>query len=256
MKKIIYIIIAAFFCNVALAQDQSKKEIDTTEAYSNKLFKSGNVTFGLKAGYTHSNLYGNEIDYIFADSKTTALPSFHAGIVVNSQIGEYFWLKHELLLNQRGAGVSLNDSINGNYTSTLKMLYLDLYPISPTFHYKGFQIYAGPYVSALTHASIQRKDENGKLFNDKSIFGDAGNSEGDGENKYLQKFDFGLNTGIEYQFPFGLLIGIKYNHGFTDIFQYANSYTNGDTKVDNIKIYNKALMVSLGYSFVKNKKIR
>jgi hypothetical protein len=249
MKKIIYIIIAAFFCNVALAQDQSKTEIDTTEAYSNKLFKSGNVTFGLKAGYTHSNLYGNEIDYIFADSKTTALPSFHAGIVVNSQIGKYFWLKHELLLNQRGAGVSLNDSINGNYTSTLKMLYVDLYPISPTFHYKGFQIYAGPYVTALTHASIQRKDINGKLFNDKSIFGDAGNSEGDGENKYLQKFDFGLNAGIEYQFPFGLLIGIKYNHGFTDIFQYANSYTNGDTKVDNIKIYNKALIFSLGYSF-------
>jgi hypothetical protein len=251
----------AFLFGIEIAKAQSeiqnpKSEIDSAEAYQEKQFKIGKVTFGFKAGYTHSNLYGNELDYIFASSKTNWLPSFHAGFIVNTQWGKYFWLKHELLVNQRGAKVSLSDSAHGDYHSNLKMLYLDLHPVSPAFHIKGFQIYAGPYVSALTHACIQRKDENGKLFNDKSIFGDAGNSEGEGENKYLQKFDFGLNAGIEYQFPFGLLIGIKYNHGFTDIFQYANSYTNGDTKVDNIKIYNKALMVSLGYSFVKNKKIR
>lgn len=245
MKQFIYTVIVSAF-GIQMAKAQSEIEIP------NSVIQIGKVTFGVKAGYTQSNLYGSEIDYIFADNKTTSLPSFQLGIVVNSQVGKYFWLKHELLLNQRGAGVSLTDSVNGDYTSKLKMLYVDLFPISPTFHFKGFQIYAGPYVSLLADASIKRKDESGNYFNDTSIFGDAGNNES--KSKYLQKFDFGLNAGIEYQFPFGLLIGAKYTLGFTDIFQYSNSYTLGDSKVDDIKIYNRALMFSLGYSFIGKSK--
>jgi hypothetical protein len=246
MIKSTLILFAICICNVALAQSQSKTESDTTAAYFNKLLKSGKVTFGLKGGFTYGNLYGSETDYIFADSKTTYLPSFHAGIVVNSQVGKYFWLKHELLVNQRGAGVILNDSINGKFNSQIKMLYLDLFPISPTFHIKGFQIFTGPYVSLLTNATIKRKDQNGNEYSDRSIFGDPKNFEE--ENKYLQKFDFGIHAGLEYQFPFGLFIGAKYMHGFTDIFQYANSYTLDDPKTDRIKIYNHALMFSIGYA--------
>ncbi|MFN3918629.1 MAG: PorT family protein, partial [Flavobacteriales bacterium] len=93
--------------------------------------------------------------------------------------------------------------------------------------------------------------ELGNFYIDKSIFGDAGNDES--EKKYLQKFDFGLNAGIEYQFPFGLLIGAKYTHGFTDLFQYANSYTLGDIKTDNIKIYNRSVMFSIGYVFSRKR---
>ena len=40
--------------------------------------------------------------------------------------------------------------------------------------------------------------------------------------------------------------------GFTDIFQYANSYTFNDPKKE-IKIYNKAILFSIGYSFIKTK---
>lgn len=264
MKNIIYVLLSVIFINsVSFAQTNSeiktsKSEItiDTTEEYRKKLFNSGKVTFGLKAGYTHSNLYGSEIDYIFADNKADWLPGFHAGIFINSQLSKYFWLKHELIFSQRGAGITLSDSINGPFPSQLKTYYVDLYPINLCFHIKGLQIYSGPYISALTHASIQRKDINGNLFNDNSIFGDPGNREGDNENKYLQKFDFGVNAGIEYQFPFGVILGVKYNHGFTDIFQYANSYTNGDTKLDNIKIYNRSLLFSIGYTLVRNKKDR
>ncbi len=230
---------------------QNNNATDTTSNFSKELFKKGKVTFGFKAGYTNGTLFGSEIDYIFADNKTDWLSGFHAGIVVNTQVNNYFWLKHELIFNQRGAGVIISDSFNGSYSSKMKTYYLDLYPVSPTFDFKGLQIYAGPYLSTLTAATIQRKDELGNFYIDKSIFGDAGNDES--EKKYLQKFDFGLNAGIEYQFPFGLLIGAKYTHGFTDLFQYANSYTLEDTKTDNIKIYNRSVMFSIGYVFSRKR---
>jgi hypothetical protein len=256
MKYFISLTILLIETGVSFAQTNqiANTVIDTTENFRNQLFKSGSVTFGLKIGYTHGNFYGNEIDYLFAEGTTNWISGFHAGMLVNSKVNKYFWLKHELIFSQRGAVVTLFDSLTGNYSSKLKTYYLDLYPLNPTFHYKGFQLYGGPYISLLTHANIQRKNENGVLFNDTSIFGDAANSEADDENKYLQKFDFGMNFGIEYQFPFGFFIGAKYNHGFTDIFQYANSYTNGDTKTDNIKIYNRAFWVSVGYSFGKKLK--
>lgn len=75
--------------------------------------------------------------------------------------------------------------------------------------------------------------------------GEGGNDES--KQKYLQKFDFGFNVGIEYQFSFGLLVGLKYTHGLTDIFQYANSYTFDDPKTGNIKIFNRSFLFSLGY---------
>lgn len=253
MNKILISFVAICLANIVLAQRttvekiNTSTKIDTTTAFRDALFKTDRVTWGLKAGLTQSNLYGREMDYIFTDTKTSALPSFHFGIIVNSQLGQFFWLKHELLLNQKGARVTIIDSINGDYLSNLKMLYLDFYPISPTFHFKGFQIYAGPYVSLLAKAHLKRKDNHGNYFHDTSIFGTAGNDES--ENKYVQKFDFGLNAGLEYQLPFGVLIGAKYTHGFTDLFQYANSYTLGDSKVDAIKIYSRTLMFSMGYLF-------
>jgi hypothetical protein len=251
MKYFISLTIFLIGTGISFAQTSQKANtvIDTTENFRNQLFKSGSVTFGLKAGYTQGNFYGSEIDYIFAGGTTKWISGFHAGMLVNSKVSKYFWLKHELIFSQRGAIVTLFDSLTGNYSSKLKTYYLDLYPLNPTFHYKRFQLYGGPYISLLTHANIQRKNENGVLFKDKSIFGDA--SQFEDNSKYLQKFDFGMNLGIEYQFPFGFFIGAKYNHGFTDIFQYANSYTLNDPKTTPIKIYNRAFWVSVGYSFGK-----
>lgn len=253
MKKIINILIALCVWSITFAQNkfgiknpESKIEIDTTTKFRNNLFNIGRVVFGIKAGFTYSNIYGSDITYIFADGKTNYQSAFHIGISVDSKLREYFWLKHELLFNQNGAGVLLSDSINGTYSSQLKTYYLQLFPISPTFHIKGFQLYVGPYISTLLDAKIQRKNASGEFYNDHSIFGDA--SQFENKSKYLQKFDFGIAAGIEYQFPFGLSIGAKYTHGFTEIFQYANSYTLNDTKRE-IKIYNQGIQFSLGYSF-------
>lgn len=238
-------------CLVALSLT-TKAQVDTTAKFRNELFNKGRVTFGLKFGYTNSGIYGKDITYIFADSKTSSLSGFHAGIVVNTMLAKNFWLKHELLVGTKGAGVTLRDSISGlTYSSKLKMLSLELFPISPTFHYKGVQVYAGPYIGVLVDAQITRKDAAGNYYVDHKIYGSSEQFEN--TYRYLQKFDFGLSGGIEYQFKFGLLVGAKYNFGLTDIFQYANSYTFHDPMTRNIRIYNRSILLSLGYIFTKDK---
>lgn len=247
MKKILNILFSLCLVSTSWAQTTQPAAIDTGANFRNELLSRGKVSFGIKAGLSYSGLYGKEIGYVFAGNKTDYAPGYHIGVVVDNKIGKNFWLKHELIFNRRITGVQLSDSINGEYGSKLKMSYLELQPFNATFHIKGFQVSAGPYVSALLAAQIQRKDENGNTFNDHSIFGTPDNNES--ENKYLQKFDFGINAGVEYLLPIGLSIGAKYTHGLTDIFQYANSYTLGDTKNDNIKIYNRGFMISIGYVF-------
>ena len=212
----------------------------------------GNLQFGIKAGWNYSNLYGKEIDYMFADGKTEYQSGFHAGIFVDTRMSKHFGLKHELLFSQKRIGVSLTDANDEMYQSKLTTSYLDLMPVSLTFQAGGLQLYAGPYVSALLNANVQRRDENGNIYKDKNIYGTPDNDET--ETRYLQKFDFGANLGIEYCFSSGLSLGARYMHGFTDIFQYANSYTNGDTKTNNIKIYNRGWMLSIGYAFGNAKK--
>lgn len=249
MKNYIFtVLISVIVFPAVFAQKLPEIKTDTCENFREQLFKNGKVNFGLKAGFNYSDLYGSGIGYIFAEKHTSWLPSFHIGVTVNSKIGKYFWLKHELLLIQKGAGVTLSDSINGNYASQLKMLSLDLFPLSPVFHYKALQLYAGPYISALVDAQIKRKDINGKEFNDHSVFGDGMQFEN--KTKYLQKFDFGINVGIEYEFTSGLSLGAKYTQGFTDLFQYANSHTFNDS-LKEISIYNRSLLFSVGYSFHK-----
>ena len=260
-KNIFTTAFTAFMLTNASAQDKIETQkpeigtgIDTSIAFQNKLFNQGKIKFGIVGGVTYANIYGREIDYIFADNKTNWQPSLHIGIEANSMIGTHLSLKHELILNQRAAGVTLVDTFTGNnYTSKLKTLYLELYPFSLAYSYKNLQIYAGPYVSALVNASIKRKDANGNLYTDKTIYGTPSNDET--VQKYLQKIDFGLASGASYNLPFGFFINAKYTYGFADIFQFANSNSLDDPKTDKIKMYNKAILISIGYTIGKNRKV-
>ena len=205
------------------------------------------ISWGIKAGANSYNLYGKEIDFIFADAKTSYKPGFHLGIFVDSRLSSRFALKHELIFNQRRVAVSLAENDIENYKSSMMRNYIDLMPASITFQEGNFQLFAGPYISALLKANLRRKDEQGKWFKDPEIYGNGANDES--ESRYLQKFDFGLNMGIEYTLTHKLLLGTRYLHGFTDLFQYANSHSNESSKTNAIKVYNRGWMLSLGYRF-------
>jgi len=205
------------------------------------------LRWGITAGANYYNLYGKDIDFIFAGSATTYKPSFHLGVFVESRLQHKLGLKHELLFNQRKVGVTLSAENEENYQSTMTRNYIDLMPASLTFQQGNLQLFAGPYISALLDAHLKRKDEHGKWYKDKQIYGDGANDES--ESRYLQKLDFGLNLGMEYNIKDNLSLNVRYLHGFTDLFQYANSHSNESSKTNAIKIYNRGWMLSLGYRF-------
>lgn len=246
-KRNILVVIIAFLCLKTQAQTM-KEQLSEQENYPlDNTATKDDLRWGIKAGANYYNLYGKEIDFIFANKEATYKASFHVGAFVDTRLSNKFGLKHELLFNQRKVGISLLDATDKSYTSTMTRNYLDLMPASLTFQQGGLQLFAGPYISALLGANVKRKDENGKWYSDKEIYGDGANDES--KTRYLQKLDFGLNLGMEYYFKNNLSLGARYLHGFTDLFQFANSYTHESSKTDVIKIYNRGWMLSCGYRF-------
>ena len=161
------------------------------------------------------------------------------GIEYHSEISKFISFKHELNFNISGAEVTLNDDINGDYHSTLRMNSLQLQPLNVTFRVKDFQIYVGPYASALLDARIYRKDELGNTYKDSSIFGKP--DQETEQNKYLQKIDFGATAGLLFELNKTISLGVRYNHGIVPIF-------DNTTEQKSIKIYNKSWGVVLGYN--------
>lgn len=217
----------------------------TKETRQKKLLEENNtVTLGIKAGLSQFIIYGKDISELTTAGKPAILSGFYIGIEVNTKISHFFWIKHSLSAVQKGAilkkNYSSNEVMTESYESRYKNLYFDIAPISPTFHFHGFHLYTGPYVSVLVSSSIQYKNENGKLVTDKSIFGSAKQ-----EGNYTQKIDLGIITGIEYEFENGINIGAQFLRGFVPLIEHT------ERNDGQWKIYNQGFSLTLGYTFGK-----
>ncbi|MFN4145212.1 MAG: outer membrane beta-barrel protein [Runella sp.] len=248
MKKIffnsLYLLLMSI---VSIAQNQafeaSTDSLKIAKIFEDKWASWGRVSYALILGANVANVGGRDRDFIFAENSSRWLPGIQVGMEVNTRFSEKFSLKHALLLSQRGAGITLEDDLNDRYNTRMRTFYVDVFPASPTYHTKNIQLFGGPYMSALAAASLRRKDPQGRFFRDRGLFGTPDNFEE--ETKYLQKFDFGLQVGIGFEITPRMVLQAQYLHGFTDIFQFANSFTNQSPKTDNIRIFNRALMISI-----------
>jgi hypothetical protein len=200
------------------------------------LAQNGMTRLGFKVGVNQPQLWGNDVNSTF-NSPTSDMVNFIAGLSVNSKTGKYFWLKHDIQYSKKFITVQMNDIVNGNYASKFKRHYIEIYPVSPAFHFKGFQLFAGPYVGVLLNASIQRKDATGRLYDDSTIFGTPVQN-----SNYAQKFDYGYVLGVEYEFPFGVNLGFRYTKGFVPVIEDAQSQ-------QQLSIYNNFTSLTVGYSF-------
>ena len=209
--------------------------------------QDGYTTVGFKVGILSSSLRGADADTLTNGGHATTKWGITIGVVVNSRLKKHFWLKHELAYTVRAMDVTLQDPSSQPYSTSYTRHYFDIFPLSPTFNYKGFQLYAGPYLGLLSQAWVERKDSQGNLFKDYSIFGSDKQF-----SKQHQKFDLGLVAGIEYEFSFGLNIGAKYIMGFVPVIEYSNANTFNDPHVP-ISAYNNSFNITLGYSFIKKR---
>jgi hypothetical protein len=205
------------------------------------LAQNGIVSLGIKVGLNRPQLSGSDVNTSF-NSPQSDFNNFMVGLSANSKTGKYFWLKHDILYSKRFITVQMSDVANGNYSSKFKRHYIDIYPVSPTFQYKGLQLFAGPYLGILLNASIQRKNAAGQLYEDSSIYGTPTQNSG-----YAQKFDYGFVAGVEYEFDFGINVGIRYTKGFVPIIENTTQQTQ-------LNVFNNFTSLTLGYSFVGHRK--
>lgn len=207
---------------------------------------AGSTLIGIKGGYTMSSLYGANVgDSLSTGGSVSSKSGFNIGVGGYSMLGKYFWLKHDLLLTKKGAVLTLDDQNKNPYKSNLNLLYLDLFPCSPTFQYKGFQLFAGPYLGMLVNANIQHKNSAGNLYKDNNIFGNPGLLK-----DYTQRIDLGFVAGLEYEFSCGFNVGIRYVQGFVPLIE------NPLIQKGQAQIYNKNINISVGYTFGREKGLK
>lgn len=210
--------------------------------------RAGRVQARVILAMGSSELYGSDLDLIFAEDRSRWLPAFAFGLGVEQYLSEKVSVGHALQVSKRGGRVALTDSIYGRYQSQLNTFYLDVQPLSLGWHHGRWSLSAGPYVGALLAASIVRLRADGSSFLDRSVYGSPAASER--EQLYLQKFDFGVLAGVSFRAFKGLGLELEYRHGFTDIYQFANSYIYNSPLTRPIHIYNRALHINLHYYLI------
>lgn len=198
------------------------------------------LTFGISGGINRTSLTGATIDSLSANGFQKNATGQIIGITLDNKISKHFGLKHELFYTRQLITIKIDDEINPEFKSKFKRQYVDIFPVSPGFYYRGLQVYAGPYLGLLLNASVQHKDADGNIYTDTSVYGNGAASE-----NYSQKMDAGFVAGLNYELPNGLTIGGRFIRGFVPIIENANTKQQW-------KIYNESFFVTLGYTFKHN----
>ncbi|MCU0417294.1 MAG: PorT family protein [Cytophagaceae bacterium] len=185
------------------------------------------ANIGFRGGISWSEYRGKDFKDTAAYFNSRVQPTF--GVFANYYLDKYLWIKTEF--NYMNRSFSRTDSdgqvLRENY------YYLDIHPITPSFHFKGFQAFVGPAVSLLL---ISKKDSVESLTGSIKTYSDVNMV-----NK--NRYDLGFVAGIEYEFKERYNIGFRYTHGFTSIFQTPL----GAEK--NTQWYNQSFLFTIGYSF-------
>ena len=208
-------------------------------------------------------LFGKNTDdvYIAVDGKLDKRVGFHAGFQINSEINDYFWLKHEFIFATKGFTYNGTKYVREAITDTtsfwnedgdVELRYrsynVDIMPISLAGHYEGMQFFVGPMISVML-ASNWIEKEAGIITtpsNDDSAYASNVNSITGGaySERTLGIIDYGFVAGFEYELPFGLNAGIRFVQGFASVLETPE----GEARTN---AFNKDLRVSLGYTFGK-----
>ena len=175
--------------------------------------RGGNVSLGLKAGASLTDIVGKDANY---DSRF----GFHAGIFANIGFARLFAFQPEVIYSQKGGRYPNNNDAG------VRFHYIDV-PLAFHVNTDGFFFEAGPQIGFLLSA----KEE-------------AGNTSTTATSRY-KDLDFGYLGGLGYQLKHGLGVGLRYNGEFTNV---PKSYTAGATTVQS-RQRNSAFQLYATYSF-------
>jgi len=181
--------------------------------------------FGLRLGVANPAYYGSDFKAAQTTSSIKSILTPTVGFYVNSMVNDYFWIKTEFNYVNRGyTHEQMGQTLQTNYYC------VDVYPITPTFHFKGAQLFAGPSVSLIV---ASKRD---------SIIAGQVKKISDNKMDGLNRYDVGIMAGFEYEFNFGLNFGVRIVNGFTSVYE-KNSTTNVQTQW-----FNQTYLFTIGYS--------
>jgi opacity protein-like surface antigen len=191
----------------------------STAAQAQYRGRGGNVSLGIKAGASLTNIVGDDaalllrhdLDYRFG---------FNAGVFANIGFAKLFAFQPELLYSQKGAKAKDLDA-------GIRLHYIDI-PLAFHVNTDGFFFEAGPQLGFL----IAAKNETGSI----SV---------DVKNTY-KAVDFGYLAGLGYQLKHGLGVGLRYNGAFTNA---PDSYLVSSNVTVQPRARNSAFQLYATYSF-------
>lgn len=175
-----------------------------------------NVSLGLKAGGTLSNLVGADADGY------KNLFGFHAGIFANLGITDMVAFQPELLYSQKGA----KQPIPNEEDVTRRFHYVDV-PLAFHVNADGLFFEAGPQVGFLVAAQSKFRSTSTDI-----------------KDNY-NTVDFGYLSGLGYQRKEGLGIGLRYNGAFINV---RKEITIANVSFQD-RARNSAFQLYLTYSF-------
>lgn len=175
-----------------------------------------NVQFGAKVGVNFASINGDDTDEL--DMRT----SFHVGVFSELSYSERFSLQPELVYSSQGAKMS-----EEGFDVSIRLSYINLPIIAKYYLTEGLSLEAGPQFGLLLSAKVKSEFD--------------GESEEEDIKDELNDFDFGINFGAGYKLENGINFTARYNYGFTNL---------ADTEdLDDTKINNGVIQVSVGYNF-------
>jgi hypothetical protein len=187
--------------------------------------------FGIKAGMNVSSL-SKDADLSDQGSKI----GYNAGIFLNAPIAENFSIQPELIYNNLGSKVTVNEfDVNGTTYKTEYARHLDYVALPVMFQYNAtpsFYLEAGPEFGLLVSARDKRKNtENGTTQS--SVKHELNKDD-------FNTFNAGIGLGAGYYFTPQVGLTARYVAGLTDIMKDRAS---GDAVKNNV------FQVGLAYKF-------
>jgi hypothetical protein len=176
--------------------------------------------FGLKGGVGFSSI--NIENNSFEDARNSLKLGGLLGVSYEKRFGDgRFALDIEGLIANKGSQQKEEVSFGNNtlkYTLKTNIFTVDV-PVSAKIYFgDNFNIYLGPYVSYIFGARLKSEVvNNGNKTTDESKdwFSDDFK---DGNGNYpLNRFDAGVNLGLEFVSNNGFGIGARFNQGFMDL---------------------------------------
>jgi hypothetical protein len=200
------------------------------------------ITYGVQTGVSMAHWQGDALQgvnkvvdisngFISTKSKT----GIELGAYINIPVDNTISIRPGIQYAQKGYAMKGDLKIDAlkfigvNASAKIESHYIDIPLIADAAITNGLHVYAGPQISYLAKTNLHVNT---------SVLGFSVTNKKINLTDNFNRVDMGLVGGIAYALNNGLTVNAGYDYGLTKL-----------DKNDNFKAYNRAVQISIGYSF-------